>query len=370
MIRTSADTNQHGIGLTRLTDEALRTPQTRKRPTQRDIARRAGVSQAAVSLVLAGGDGSRIPEETRARILQASADLGYAPNPAARSLVGGRNYLLGFHTFENVFPADQSDFYFPFLLGVEREATRQGYDLLLFSPATKAGSPLERGAVPSRLWLADGCVLLGRHIDRGVLIDIVRNDFPVVFIGRREVPDLDIAYVGVDYERATRRLVERLIASGHRVLGYIGEPGGGEQSQDRLRGYFDGVAELPERERSLKHSKPLTDEELARWIDGGITAVLVEPGEDDGNVAALEAAARRLGVRIPEELSVAVLGDPAFTTAQRSDWTRFAVPRELVAERAVRMLVALLDGQSVDRHVLVDAIEVNGGTVTAPPARS
>lgn len=49
---------------------------------------------------------------------------------------------------------------------------------------------------------------------------------------------------------------------------------------------------------------------------------------------------------------------------------RFAVPRELVAERAVRMLVALLDGHSVDRHVLVDAIEVNGGTVTAPPARS
>jgi DNA-binding LacI/PurR family transcriptional regulator len=351
-----------------LTDEAIRSLPVRKRPTQRDIARRAGVSQAAVSLVLAGGDGTRIPADTRSRILQAAADLGYAPNPAARSLVGGRNYLLGFHTFEDVFPADQSDFYFPFLLGVEREATRQGYDLLLFSPANRPGTQVKPGAVPNRLWLADGCVLLGRHIDRGTLADIVRNDFPVVFIGRREVPDLDIAYVGVDYERATRRLVERLISSGHRVLGYIGEPGGGEQSQDRLRGYFDGIAQLPQSERSLKHSKPLTDEELARWIDRGVTAVLVEPGEDDSNVAALEAAAGRLGIGIPAQLSVAVLGDPAFSAAARSDWTRFAVPRELVAERAVRMLVALLDGQAAQRHVLVDAVEVEGGTVAAPPS--
>jgi DNA-binding LacI/PurR family transcriptional regulator len=220
--------------------------------------------------------------------------------------------------------------------------------------------------MPNRLWLADGCVLLGRHVDRDVLADIVRNDFPVVFIGRREVPDVDIAYVGIDYERATRRLVERLISSGHRVLGYIGEPGGGEQSQDRLRGFVDGIARLPERDRSMQHGEPLTDEELARWIDRGVTAVVVEPGEGDGNVAALESAAGRLGISIPDQLSVAVLGDPAFTTAGRRDWTRFAVPRELVAGRAVQMLVALLDGKRVDHHVLVDAVEVDGGTVASP----
>jgi len=352
-----------------VTEQATVSRGPRRRPTQTDIAKRAGVSQATVSLVLTGGDGTRIPEETRDRIMQAAAELGYAPNPAARSLVGGRNHLLGFHTFENVFPADQNDFYFPFLLGVEREATRQGYDLLLFSPETR-GRRGSASTTPSRLWLADGCVLLGRHVDRELLSEIVRNDFPVVFIGRRELPDADIAYVGVDYERSTRRIVERLIGLGHRVLGYIGEAGGGEQTQDRQRGYFDSVALLPEPERSLKHSKPLTDEELARWIDRGVTAVLVEPGEDDGNVAALEASARRLGISIPEQLSVAVLGDPAFTTTTRADWTRFAVPRELIAERAVRMLVELLEGRAVEQHVLVDAIEEAGGTVAPPAGRT
>lgn len=353
-----------------MTDEATISIRPRRRPTQTDIAKLAGVSQATVSLVLNEGDSTRIPDDTKDRVLKAAAELGYAPNPAARSLVGGRNYLLGFHTFENVFPADQSDFYFPFLLGVEREATRQGYDLLLFSPESRGSRRSSAaGGAPSRLWLADGCVLLGRHIDRQVLSEIVRNDFPVVFIGRRELPDADLAYVGVDYERATRRLVERLIGLGHRVLGYIGEPGGGEQSQDRLSGYFDSIAHLPEPERSLKHSKPLTDEELARWIDRGVTAVLVEPGEDDANVAALEASAARLGIDIPEQLSVAVLGDPAFTSTTRRDWTRFAVPRELVAERAVQMLVALLDGHAVERHVVVDAVEEPGGTIAGPSAR-
>lgn len=347
--------------------EAMLSPEPRRRSTQADIAKRAGVSQATVSLVLRGGEGTRIPDDTRDRVVRAASELGYAPNPAARSLVGRRNHLLGFHTFENVFPADQSDFYFPFLLGVEREATRQGYDLLLFSP--KSRTQREEPAMstmPSRLWLADGCVLLGRHVDRKLLADIVSNDFPVVFIGRKELPDADIAYVGVDYERATRRIVERLIGLGHRVLGYVGEAGGGEQTQDRQRGYFDGVVMLPEPERSLKHSKPLTDEELARWVDQGVTAVLVEPGEDDANVAALERAAARLGIGIPGQLSVAVLGDPAFTTTDRTDWTRFVVPKELVAERAVGLLVALLEGRTVARHVIVDALEEPGGTVAVP----
>lgn len=348
-----------------MTEEVINAAR-RKRPTQTDIARAAGVSQATVSLILVGGAGTRIPPETRDRVLAAAADLGYAPNPAARSLVGGRNHLLGLHTFEDVFPADQSDFYFPFLLGVEREATRHGYDLLLFSPDAGARDSESSSAVPTRLWLADGCVLLGRHIDRSVLSGIVRNEFPVVFIGRRELPGVDIPYVGVDYERATRRVVERLTDVGHHVFGYVGEPGGGEQSQDRLRGYLDGIAQLPDRERCVEHSEPLTDEELARWLDLGVTAILVEPGEDDGNVAALERAAQRLGIDIPGRLSVVVLGDPSFVSTQRADWTRFAIPRELIAERAVRMLVAILDAQPIDRHQLVGAIEVGGGTVARP----
>ncbi|MDB5188384.1 MAG: transcriptional regulator, LacI family [Candidatus Kaiserbacteria bacterium] len=344
----------------------------RRRSTQIDIAREAGVSQATVSLVLndAPEARTRIPQETRDRVLAVAKQLGYSPNPAAQSLVGGRNYLLGFHTFEEVFPSDQRDFYFPFLLGVEREATRQGYDLLLFSPSSAARKGGAVRPAASRLLLADGCILLGRHVDRDALSDLTRNDFPLVFIGRREIPDADIAYVGIDYETATRKLVERLIELGHTRLGYIGEPGGGEQNEDRLKGYFDGVAQLgADNNGSLKHSKPLTTAELKSWIDRGVTAVLVEPGEDDSNVRALETAAAELSLSIPGDLSVAVVGDPEFATTDRADWTHFGIKRDEIAQRAVQLLVAILDDVDEERHVLIESEIVTGATMAARQPR-
>src|SRR5262245_48484111 len=107
-----------------------------RRPTQADIARLAGVSQATVSVVLNGRDSDvRISPATRERVLTVIREWGYVANPSARSLAGGRNRIIGVHTFEPVFPTTSVDFYFPFLLGMEQEAADLGYDLLLFTSA-------------------------------------------------------------------------------------------------------------------------------------------------------------------------------------------------------------------------------------------
>lgn len=343
----------------------------RRRPTQIDVARAAGVSQATVSSVLRDPSKpvNRIPEVTRERVIAAANELGYSPNAAAQRLVGGRSFLLGFHTFEDIFPADRQDFYFEFLLGVESEASRRGYDLMLLSPT--AASRSARGdysanAAVRRLLVADGGILVGRHVDSSVLAELAGNEFPCVLIGRRESADFELPYVAVDYASATENLVEQLVRAGHTHIGYIGEPGGGEQTEDRLAGYWRGVDAAGIREQSLKHGAPLTAEELQRWVtQHGVTAVVVEPGDDDSNVARLSDTARELGLVIPDDLSVVVLGDPPFTTAAR-DWTRFAVPRHLMGATAVSMLIGLLDGEDTPVHQVVSAEIVTGSTV-APP---
>ena len=111
--------------------------------------------------------GARISELTRKHIIDVARDLGYSINPVARSLAGGRNRLLGVYTFEAVFPAVGRDFYQPFLLGIEREAERVGYDLLLFTSASMPGKrrSIYAGGV-NRLALADGSILLGRQDDK------------------------------------------------------------------------------------------------------------------------------------------------------------------------------------------------------------
>lgn len=346
-------------------------PSRPRRPTQIDVARAAGVSQATVSSVLRDPSKpvNRIPEATRERVIAAANDLGYSPNAAAQRLVGGRSFLLGFHTFEDIFPADRQDFYFDFLLGVESEASRQGYDLMLLSPTAasrNARGDFSANAAVRRLLVADGGILVGRHVDSAVLAELASNEFPCVLIGRRESADFELPYVAVDYASATAELVGLMVQAGHRRLGYIGEPGGGEQTEDRLEGYWRGVDAAGLRAESVKHSAPLTAEELRRWVtERGITAVLVEPGDDDSNVASLLRTAAELGLSVPDDLSVAVLGDPPFTTAER-DWTRFAVPRHLMGVTAVSMLIGLLGGTDAPSRQVVGA-EVVAGSTVAPP---
>ena len=82
-----------------------------QRVTQRTIAELAGVSQATVSLVLNGkaDTTSRIPEATRRRVLEAIAETTYVADPAARSLAGVGNNLVGIFTYEQAFPNETSD---------------------------------------------------------------------------------------------------------------------------------------------------------------------------------------------------------------------------------------------------------------------
>lgn len=347
----------------------------RRRPTQIDVARAAGVSQATVSSVLRDPSKpvNRIPEATRERVIAAANELGYSPNAAAQRLVGGRSYLLGFHTFEDIFPADRQDFYFDFLLGVESEASRRGYDLMLLSPTAasrNARGDFSANAAVRRLLVADGGILVGRHVDSAVLAELAANRFPCVLIGRRESAEFELPYVAVDYASATAELVDLLARSGHRRIGYIGEPGGGEQTEDRLEGYWRGMEAAGLAQTGLTHGAPLTAPELERWVaEHGVTAVVVEPGDDDSNVASLVATAGTLGLTLPGDLSVAVLGDPPFTTAER-DWTRFAVPRHLMGVTAVSMLTGLLDGEETPPRQVVPAQVVEGSTVAPPRGRA
>ncbi|WP_260192263.1 LacI family DNA-binding transcriptional regulator [Actinophytocola gossypii] len=348
----------------------------RRSPTQVDVARRAGVSQATVSLVISGGTlGNQVAESTRQAVLEAAAELGYTVNAAARSLKGGRNRMLGLYTFEPVFPVNQRDFYFPFLLGVEEATAAYEYDLLLFSSAGSGGDRRIYAGGVNRLKVADGCVLLGRHLHREDLAELVKEDFPFVFVGRREVPGVELSYVAADYVGATSDMVTTLARLGHRRLAYLKVTDDTEWTRDREAGFRQGLATagIPDdqvRVFALAEKAALTATQLRDWLASGITAVLVEPTDDDGAIVALERAAAEAGVRIPQDVSVAVLGDPPLQDATRRDWTRFTLPREQMGREAVRILLELLDDNANARQLYLDCTQVLGDSVAEVPEQS
>ncbi|MEV0040255.1 LacI family DNA-binding transcriptional regulator, partial [Streptomyces sp. NPDC050804] len=209
------------------------------RPRQAEVARLAGVSQATVSLVLGGKkQGAAISEETRRKVLEAASSLGYVPDPAARSLAAGSNDLLGVFSFTATFPTDVQHSYYPFLVGVEREAAARGYDLVLFTGSSTGGAGATGPEALSRVRLADGCLFLGRHAPARELRRLVDDGFPVVHIGRRDELE-GLAWVGADYVSASREVVAHLAGLGHRRIVLVREDDEAPASTDRERGFLE-----------------------------------------------------------------------------------------------------------------------------------
>lgn len=318
-------------------------------PRQSDIARAAGVSQATVSLILTGrAVENSIPQSTQDRVLKAIADLGYVPNAAARSLRGGRNGLIGVHTFEPVFPVTSEDYYNEFLVGIEEQAVELGLDLVLFASTQGAdGTRSIYGNGSNRLRLADGAVLLGIGEDNEELERLAREKYPFVFIGRRDRASELMPYVVPDYATALGDVLEQLHDLGHRSVRYLGSVERKSPQEDRVAGFVEHAQRLELDAAAPAYLDPdqLSTDWLRSLLAEGVTAVLVETHE---LAEAMTNVAIDAGIDIPSDLSMICLDvGPRGTAPLR--WSHLQVPRRELGRRAVAVLIELLDGR-IDNH--------------------
>jgi len=342
----------------------------RKRPRIADVARLAGTSQAAVSVVLNGrvGESARVSEETQARIWESVRHLGYRANPVARSLAGGRNQIIGVFTYEPTFPIESRDFYYPFLVGVEAEAAAQDYDLLLFASAGDQGKrAIYRNGV-NRLQLADGAVLLGQSPDRAELQHLLADGYPFVFIGRREAPGYHVPYAAAGYAEATAEIVQNMFEHDHRHIVYCRGTVDVESSTDRERGVYLAYT------RARRKLDPgliwrgapdlVTPPVLTQYLSDGATAFLAE---NDVLGEAILTQTEALGLCCPQDFSLAVLGDSLRPTAPPRDWTSFKIPREAMGREAVRLLLQMLhtEGGSPEQYQVTLPCTFIAGTTVA-----
>lgn len=331
-----------------------------KRLTQHDIAKLAGVSQATVSLVLNGAPTAlaRIPEETRERVQQVIRKTGYVADPIARRMAKGLNRILGVFTYEPAFPSEQADFFAPFLLGIEEEAQAQNYDLLLL---TGAGVGRERKIFSdgNRLRIADGCLVLGREFDRAELKRLVAGDYPFVAIGRREDAGGPVPYVGGDYARGTRALVEKALSLGHGRMAYIGPNGSAESVADRWHGFSSAIAGSSELVLQVDVSRN-PSETLDAIIDSDASAVFFVELADAVRV---EAVARARGLSIPGDFSAVVLGSHVRAERSHVQFTSFNIPREEMGRQATAMLVRRIEGAAPVEQILLTCEPVEGQTL-------
>ncbi|MEV6761996.1 LacI family DNA-binding transcriptional regulator [Streptomyces sp. NPDC051105] len=346
------------------------------RPTSRDVAQAAGVSQAAVSLVLGDKWRGRVSEATAERVREAARDLGYRPNLAARNLRLGhtRTVLL-------VVPALTTEFFAGVYTGAARVAADHGFGVVLYpspegigparpSPTTLKGRPLR--AAPIRDPFASAQAALDGVIASSMAADAltaIRGDqLPLVMLDSDPDGSLGAATVNLDIADGVRQVADHLLGLGHRRFLHLAADVASWTFEVRARELAARTAEVPGTSVRTVHA-PIS-------IEGAHTATeaaLAAPGphptalvcDDDKLAAGAYKALRRHGLRIPDDISVTGLDDLALATAIDPELTTVRLDAELFGERGMHALLAVLEGRAPEGRDIPVELVVRGST--APP---
>ncbi|WUJ75249.1 LacI family transcriptional regulator [Kribbella soli] len=331
-----------------------------RRVTQREIAELAGVSQTTVSVVLNDREGTnvRIPDVTRMRVKQAIERLTYVADPAARRLAGHDNQIIGIFTYEAALSPESMDFYGPLLNGLERAAERIGWDLLFFT-----SSPVENGTRSlfhrkTRLRLTDGCVLLGQQMVASELERLVAEQFPFVAVGRRDETAAEVPYVAIDYTTPTTGLIDQAANAGHQQALYVHRGRDTPTARDRRTAVEAASAEGRLAFLLVGEERIADLPRLARAT--GATLIIAE---DAFLVEDVVHALTEAGIAVPDEVSVAALGEVRGHRIEGRPLAGFHIPREQLAAEALDLLQLLIDTEPDEwaeletRRLLVAEVE-------------
>jgi LacI family transcriptional regulator len=320
------------------------------RVTIRDVAERAGVSAMTVSRVI--NESPRVSRETRRRVEEAVAELGYVPNRLARSLSARKTGALGL-----IVPDVGNPFFTLVVRGAEQLAWRSGYHVILCN--TQGDLDREREYLEDMIAFQVEGVLLAPVGDRSKpnLRALGRNRVPFVLIDR-SVAGLEADLVQGDSLAGARRLVEHLIGLGHTRIAMITETDEVSTARDRLQGYRDALvaAGIPVREELIVETIAIDPGNAA-----AATRRLLELPERPtaifavNNIAALGVAeaARAHDIVIPDDLALVCFDDLENASRLSPFLTVMAQPAETFGTIATQLLLDRVAGQAADRRRVV-----------------
>ena len=336
---------------------ATKPPAVTPRVTMWDVANRAGVSQTLVSLVIGGSPTARVAEATRKRVLAAAAELGYRPNVIAQALVRRRSYAIGL-----IIPDLHNLFFADVVSGAERVATELGY-AVLFCHAAEVSTARHLDALRARQ--IDGVILdaIGAaSLDEGAL-----HDLNVVLIDQ---PNDVVLGVASDAPGAGRQAAEHLLTLGHRHVGYLGPATDVWSFRMRERGFTQAVraAGFMVRSEDLVRAPASVEggeRAMQRVLDQVTPPTAVFCANDLMALGALRACAVA-GIAVPARISVVGCDDIETARLVTPQLTTVAVPAREMGARAARLLLQMLDGETVRPTKPLPVRLVIRGTTAAP----
>jgi len=327
-----------------------------------DIAKHVGVSAGTVSRALSRPD--KVLPETRQRIEQAAAKLGYVPNTVARTLKTQRSGKILVTV-----PDIANPFFAQILQGAEDAAQAAGYAVLLGDTQHQAERE-EHYAQMLRRNEADGLIVLGHRLPptARAIVQQQGKTAPVVN-GCEFEPTMGIPSVHIDNTAAARVAMEHLYGLGHERIAVVGGPPDNPLHQQRMegvraaaraRGRLGQLIIVPgDFSLASGHAAALA------LLAGSPTPTAIFCFSDQMALGAL-AACRDRDLRVPDEVSIVGFDDLASSRFLTPPLTTVMQPMQEIGARAVKLLLAIIEGVEVPLQQTLDFSLMVRGSTAAP----
>jgi DNA-binding LacI/PurR family transcriptional regulator len=319
----------------------MRTPTLR--PTIADVARRAGVSRAAVSFAV--NDRPGVGEQTRARILRAAEELGWRPSVPARALSRAQAGAIGLVPVRQADRLEFDDFFVRFLAGVERTLTARDYALLLqvLSPDAGVGLDAYRHLVNSRR--IDGMLLTDVLVEDPRFGLLAESGLPTAVAGR-PIGQCPFPALETQHAQGMAKLVEHLIALGHQSVAFIGGDPKYEYVATRRTVWMNTLRHAglePGLSASVVPEDTAAQAATARVLQAKARPTAIVYTSD---MLALAGAgvARKLKLDVPGDVSITGFDDSPVSAVSSPPLTTVRVDYAGFGEAAAAMLLAEIDG--------------------------
>ena len=314
--------------------------------TIRDVARLSGVSPMTVSRVI--NDSVRVSPETRRRVEEAIAELGYVPSRLARGLSRQRTGTLAV-----IVPDVANPFFTAIVRAAEEVARRADYHVILGD--TRADLSVEREVVEELIAHRVEGTVIAPVSDRSLahLRRLAEFGVPFVLVDRT-VPGVEADVVLGDSAGGARRLVEHLLSLGHRRIGFIVEPDEVSTARERRAGYEAalGAAGIP-----LDPSLVVVATADPGGGSTGMTRLLELEQRPSAvftvnNLVALGAieAVRAAGLDVPREVALVCFDDIEYASRLYPFLTAMEQPAQMFGTLGTQLLLDRIEGRGPERR--------------------
>ncbi len=320
----------------RKTDSSSEPTQTQT-ASQIDVARLAGVSQAAVSRTLTPG--GVVSEETRAKVTSAANTLGYRPNIIARSLVQNSTNIIGL-----VVKRFTNPFYARMIQDFTRALQEQGFWTLVLNIAEN--EELE-DALPTALqYRVDGLIITSATLSSKLAEVCARSGTPVVLFNRY-VSDGHTHVVSCDSYEGGKLVADALVDAGHKRIAFLAGEETSSTNRDREIGFVSRLKErghnLAAREGAGDYTYEAGYVAVQRFWQSRLPPDAIFCASDLIAMAALDYARYKRNIKVPDELSIIGFDDIPSAAWPSYELTTIRQPFGKLVESTIGVLMSAIN---------------------------